>query len=84
MTLSDRRLVIELGAVLIIKLALITLIKIHYFSPDPEQAAPVPAHFFPRSIEEPAESTVPVIETTTKTSNSNTQGQNTDRHDKER
>ncbi|QKX17823.1 cytochrome oxidase putative small subunit CydP [Microbulbifer sp. YPW1] len=47
MTLSDRRLLIELGAVLIIKLILITLIKIYFFSPPPERAAPDPARFFP-------------------------------------
>ncbi|WGL17673.1 hypothetical protein PVT68_05105 [Microbulbifer bruguierae] len=49
MTLSDRRLLIELGAALIIKLILITLIKIHYFSPDPERTEPVPKRFFPEN-----------------------------------
>lgn len=46
MTISDRRLLIELGAVLIIKLILITLIKIYFFSPDPERSAADPGHFF--------------------------------------
>ncbi|MFV8782157.1 cytochrome oxidase putative small subunit CydP [Microbulbifer sp. SA54] len=43
MTLADRRLLLELGAVLIIKLILIALLKIFFFSPDPEKVEPVPA-----------------------------------------
>lgn len=35
MTLSDRRLLIELSAVLAIKLAIIVLLKVHFFSPAP-------------------------------------------------
>ncbi|WP_226667485.1 hypothetical protein [Microbulbifer aggregans] len=43
MTLADRRLLLELGAVLIIKLIIIVLLKIVFFSPDPEKAEPVPS-----------------------------------------
>ncbi|WP_105103732.1 hypothetical protein [Microbulbifer pacificus] len=49
MTLSDRRLLVELGAVLIIKLILIALIKIHFFSQAPDQTASVPSRFFPEA-----------------------------------
>ncbi|WP_299599423.1 hypothetical protein [uncultured Microbulbifer sp.] len=58
MSFSDRRLLVELGAVLIIKLILITLIKIHYFSPDPETTVPAPERFFsdkPKPAASPAE-----------------------------
>ena len=53
MTLSDRRLLIELGAVLIIKLIVITLIKIHFFSPAADQLEPDPARFFPATESSP-------------------------------
>lgn len=43
MTLADRRLLLELGAVLIIKLILIALLKVFFFSPDPESVEPVPS-----------------------------------------
>ena len=45
MSLSDRRLLVELGVVLIIKLVLITAIKLAYFSPGAEQTVPVERHF---------------------------------------
>ncbi|WP_078084083.1 cytochrome oxidase putative small subunit CydP [Microbulbifer mangrovi] len=63
MTLSDRRLLIELGAVLVIKLILITLIKIYFFSPSPEHTVPDPARFFPEAradIEPDDKKSVPV------------------------
>ncbi|WOX05118.1 cytochrome oxidase putative small subunit CydP [Microbulbifer pacificus] len=44
MSLSDRRLLVELGAVLVIKVAIIMLIKFVYFRPQVEQA-PVDQYF---------------------------------------
>ena len=45
MTLADRRLLLELGVVLIIKLILIALLKFFFFSPDAEKVEPVPSRF---------------------------------------
>lgn len=54
MSLSDRRLLIELGAVLVIKILLITVIKIQFFSPDTAQQ-PTPAEHFLRASEQAKE-----------------------------
>ncbi|HEY8567576.1 cytochrome oxidase putative small subunit CydP [Microbulbifer sp.] len=56
MSLSDRRLLIELGTVLVIKVAIIMSIKFVYFSPQAEQA-PVDLHFLQEARE--ANSTEP-------------------------
>ncbi|WP_295800078.1 cytochrome oxidase putative small subunit CydP [uncultured Microbulbifer sp.] len=45
MSLTDRRLLLELGAVLVIKLILIILLKIFFFSPDTENIEPVTSRF---------------------------------------
>lgn len=47
MTLSDRRLLIELGAVLVIKICVIILLKIFFFSPDTERTEAVTSRFIP-------------------------------------
>lgn len=45
MTLADRRLLRELGVVLIIKLFLIFLLKVFFFSPEAGNVEPVASRF---------------------------------------